>query len=37
MPEFAAVRDQLLPLLEKPLDAATQMAQTAPIGTATTR
>ena len=37
MPEFAAVRDQWLPQLEKPTGLATQTAQSAPSGAATTR
>ncbi len=37
MPEFDAVRDQWLPQLEKPNGLATQTAQFAPSGAATTR
>src|SRR5208283_1652696 len=34
MPEFAAVREQWMPMLEKPATLATQTAQAAPSGSA---
>lgn len=37
MPEFASVRDQWLPLLDKPLNAATQSAQNTPVGSTSAR